>query len=303
MKVRIIRPASREQQDLLGPRLPELQAMGWHVAYDDLPRDPSWAYTSSTRDMRVNSLMDALTSDADFVVAARGGYGASDLLEHMDFALLARSTPKTLVGFSDISAIHSALYTKLNWPGLHAPMPATTLWRLPSDDGSTPPDLIALQRVMKGLKSHSFIEEEIPVQKIGVAVNTPLSGRLFGGCFSVLTNLIGTPYFPKSLAGHIVFIEDLDEHPGRLMRYLQQWRLSGALEGVSALVIGTLKKLGESIPDNASFVLERFAASAGVPVFHSTAFGHCTPNFPLLIGALATLDQQTLSWTHGGTLS
>jgi muramoyltetrapeptide carboxypeptidase len=124
-------------------------------------------------------------------------------------------------------------------------------------------------------------------------------GTLFGGCYSVLTNLIGTPYLPKSLRGHILFFEDLDEHPARLMRHWNQWLQSGLLEGVQAVVIGNLLKLGQNIPDNAEYVFEEWARRCPAPLFKSNAFGHLSPNFPLGIGAAAEISSErnwSLKW-------
>ena len=64
-------------------------------------------------------------------------------------------------------------------------------------------------------------------------------GKLFGGCFSVLTNLVGTSFLPD-LAGHILIFEDIEEHPARLMRYWKQWEYAGILTGVEAVVFGRL---------------------------------------------------------------
>lgn len=70
-----------------------------------------------------------------------------------------------------------------------------------------------------------------------------IEGTLFGGCFSVLTNLLATPYLPRSLAGYILFFEDINESVWKLLRYLNQWRFSGMLDGVQAIVLGRFEQL------------------------------------------------------------
>ncbi len=299
VRLRLIRPSSREQNDLLQPRLAELKAAGFEVAYDDLPPDPAWAYTSSTVAARAKALESALLeSSSDVVLAARGGYGASDLLDLLDWQKLKQAKPKLVVGFSDVSALHSALYAKLGWPGLHAPMPATTLWR---KNGTQDVDalLANLGKYLAGVEtSGSF-----PLAPVSKNAPARAEGPLFGGCFTVVTNLIGTPYFPKSLAGHVLFIEDTDEHPGRLMRAFNQWVMSGALKDVRAIVIGYLKGLGDKIPDCAPFVYERFAARTTVPVYSTPLFGHTSPNFPLMVGAPAAIEGERLTWRLRSSLA
>ena len=297
MKVtlRIIRPSSREPADLLGPRLDELAAAGFEVLHDEIPRDPDWPYTAAPTAERAQALAAALTeSRSDFVLCARGGYGASDLLPRLDWSQLASAKPKLVVGFSDVSALHSALYTRLGWPGLHAPMPATTLWR---KDGQED-DVGQLLALLKTFQADGTATGSLAVQPVGTSEAAPLVGPLFGGCFTVLTNLIGTPYFPRSLAGHVVFIEDTGEHPARLMRALNQWLLAGVLDGARALVVGYLRDLGDKIPDCAPFVYQQFAARVPVPVYATPLFGHTSPNHPLLIGADAVLGQGRLTWRY-----
>ncbi len=293
VRLRIIRPSSREQNDLLQPRVGELRALGFDVAYEDLPADAAWAYTSGTRQDRARALESALCeSSSDVVVAARGGYGASDLLVELDWAKLKRSKPKLIVGFSDVSALHSACYAQLGWPGLHAPMPATTLWH---KDGQHD-DIDALLANLTKFHNGGETTGSLPLSVVTPDAPNRLDGTLFGGCFTVLTNLIGTPYFPKSLAGHVVFIEDTDEHPARLMRAFNQWIQSGVLTGAKAIVVGYLRNLGEKIPDCAPFVYQQFAARTPTPVYSTPLFGHTTPNFPLMVGATAAIENQRLSW-------
>lgn len=294
--IRIIRPSSREQTDLLPARIDELRQSGFEVLYDDLARDPTWPYVASPAAARAEALAAALTEDGtDAVLCARGGYGASDLLPLLPWSVLAKVKPKLLIGFSDVSALHAGLNAKLGWPSLHAPMPATVLWRR---DGVSD-DVDALLNVLRDLKAKGEAALALPLAPVSPHAAV-IEGALFGGCFTVLTNLIGTPFLAPSLRGRIVFIEDTDEHPARLMRAFNQWLQSGLLDGAKALVIGHLRNLGDEIPDAALFVYERFAARAPVPVFKTAAFGHTTPNFPLLIGAHAQIaaDGRTLTWRY-----
>lgn len=294
--IRVIRPSSRERENLLPSRLSHLRERFSNVLYDDLEPDPSWAYSAATPEVRVKALTQALFEEqSDFILCARGGYGASDLLTHINWDSIRNLEPKLIIGFSDISALHSAFYAQCQWPGLHAPMPATGLW-----EKNSTLDTDELFMLLSAIKSQKPYSGKLPISPISSTPHPPLEGKLFGGCFSVLTHLIGTPFFPKSLADHIVFIEDIDEHPARLMRALNQWIQAGIFTGVRAIVVGYLKSLGEKIPDNAPFVLEQMAKRISpLPLFHSTLFGHTSPNFPLLIGSHAkiTPSHRELLWT------
>jgi muramoyltetrapeptide carboxypeptidase len=176
-------------------------------------------------------------------------------------------------------------------------MPATALW----NDAAENADITALFNNIAQWHQGST-SGSIPLLPISTVTTAPIEGTLFGGCFTVLTNLIGTPYFPESLADTIIFIEDTDEHPARLMRALNQWLQSGVLVGARAMIIGHLRNLGSQIPDCADFVLRQIAERVSIPVFHSPLFGHTSPNYPLMIGAKATIRDSRLTWRIDRTL-
>jgi muramoyltetrapeptide carboxypeptidase len=294
--IRVIRPSSREQENLLPSRLSHLRERFSNVLYDDLEPDPNWAYSAALPLDRAQALTNGLfEKKSDFILCARGGYGASDLLPFIDWKSIRDLEPKFIIGFSDVSALHSAFYTQCKWPGLHAPMPATSLW-----EKNSALDTDELYAILSAIKSQQSYTGKMPVTSVLKTQSSEINGTLFGGCFSVLTNLIGTPYFPKSLENHIVFIEDIDEHPGRLMRALNQWIQSGALNGVRGMIIGYLKSLGAKIPDNAPFVLQEIAKRISpTPLFHTPLFGHTSPNFPLIVGSHAKITPENgeLLWT------
>jgi muramoyltetrapeptide carboxypeptidase len=290
LHVRIIRPSSRESGNLLVDRIKEFESRGIRVLYDETLPDPSWPFCSSTIESRLSALTNALTEKQSQIVwCARGGYGASDLLGQLPWEKLLTQKPKLVIGFSDASALHSALYAKLNWQSLHAPMPATTLW---AEDNKTD-DIEILYKLIERKQNHS----EIDVTAVGDHTSrAPIEGTLFGGCMSVISQLIGTPYFPKSLKDHIIFWEDTGENPGRLMRGLNQWQQSGALNGVKALVLGVFR---DCVKENQSadlHIYQQFAKRLKIPVFRSKQFGHTSPNFPLMIGAMARIQDGQLIW-------
>jgi muramoyltetrapeptide carboxypeptidase len=285
--IRIISPSGRFDPNLLLSRLAELEKE-FHVSYHKLEIDPSWPFTAGSFEDRLKQLTDALLApDVDVLLAARGGYGASDLLPHLPWAQLKNVKPKLLIGFSDISALHSALFTQLNWPSIHGPMPGTELWQK-----NDPSDVETLIELMKGSKSP--VRWEIECLNRDIPPN--LSGWSYGGCLAVLTNLIGTPYFPKTLFGSILFIEDIGEHPARILRFINQWMQSRSLEGVKAIILGRFT--GCEIPELSSEAQLKLAIAQKLklPVFSTNLFGHCAPNWPLPIGMEIEINNGTLSW-------
>ncbi len=231
------------------------------------------------------ALLNQALETSDVVLCARGGYGISDLLETLPMAYLAHQAPRLVVGFSDISALHSALYARLGWPALHAPMPGSLLW---SPKG---PDVAALVQILRAWPG--------PCEgRLGLAgeARPAVRGTLFGGCLSVLGALIGTPWFPSSLRGHVVFLEDVNESAPRVLRHFNQWRQAGVLDGVAAVVLGRFVHHDEAEAEALAALPEKMAERCACPVYVSADFGHVAPNYPLMTGAIAELSGSTLHW-------
>ena len=269
--LRLVAPSFTVTTDVLQSRIAQLRSAGFRVFASE-PFSDDIATRSRT-------LTEALCDQqCDNVLCVRGGYGASDLLPHIPYQRLV--APKRLLGYSDISAISSALWTRRQFVSINAPMPVADGWQ--DNDSSIMKTLFA---IMRGeLNSGQIV--------IDRAVIEPRQGTLFGGCFSVLTNLIGTPYFPKSLAGYILFFEDVSENIGRLVRYLNQWRYSGMLDGVQAVILGRFNELSGDMAQ----LSHEFSNRLDCPVYCTEEFGHSEPLSPLPIGGHGQLLENKLSW-------
>jgi muramoyltetrapeptide carboxypeptidase len=281
--IRLIEPSSREISGLLSQRIYELEREGFEVRHEPMPVDWQWPITSASVSLRAQTLCNALQDpDVDFVVCARGGYGASDLLPLLPWESLQLARPKTLVGFSDITALHAALFSQLGWAGIHGAMPATRVW---------PQGREALLPLLRGDTRCG----EIALHPIGLLGKTSTNGWLFGGCLSVLAPLIGTPYFPKSLQGAILFLEDVGESPGRILRIWNQFLQSQVLQGVQAVVVGALTDVSGSL--SALEIKQEMARRTPHTLFYSSFdFGHIPKNSPLWVGADAEISGGTLRW-------
>ena len=177
---------------------------------------------------RVVALVAALTDpECENLICVRGGFGTSDLLPYIPYEDLA--VHKRVVGYSDISALLSALWTKNRFVGISGPMPWAVTWRIHTEE----------MRILLGVMSGDITTGNLPVKlqprkniphidKASIGV-TGIEGTLYGGDISVLTNLIGTPYMPESLDGYILFFEGLYENTYRVIRYLNQWQQSACL--------------------------------------------------------------------------
>ena len=216
-------------------------------------------------------------------VCLRGGFGSSDLLDLIPYDDIV-GTNKRVFGYSDVTSVQSALWTKSNLVSFHAPMIATGTWRSLSS-----PEMQTLMGIMNG----KTVAGTIPLLPHNNS-DEPIEGILYGGTFSVLTNLIGTPYMPESLDGYILFIEDTGESHHRLIRYFNQWKQSGKLDGVQAIILGNFGRFSSK---QRKWLRQAFEKRiSDIPIFESNAFGHSSPLNPVPIGGKARINGNTLSW-------
>jgi len=284
--IHVLEPSGPPESDVLDRNLRAVRQQGFEVQYTPCPVDAKARLEGGGIELRLGALRSALAGNSRYLLSARGGYGASDLLSLLDWDALAKEVPRVLIGFSDISALQSALYARLDWSSLHGPMPGSPLWQ----GGEDVTALLGL------LKSGHRWTGSISVTPVSKTPGLECRGRLFGGCLSVLSNLVGTPNLPSDLAGHILFFEDTGESAPRLLRYWRQWLDSGLLSGVNAVVFGRFTEMGSTAEED-SWVVTELAARTPCPVFSSRDFGHVTPNMPLAIGAQAEIKHDRLLWS------
>jgi muramoyltetrapeptide carboxypeptidase LdcA involved in peptidoglycan recycling len=110
----------------------------------------------------------------------------------------------------------------------------------------------------------------------------------------VLSALIGTPYFPETLQGHILFLEDTHETAERVLRFWNQWLDCDLVADLAAVVLGRFTNLSGGHDEE--LLVTRLSERCTVPLFYSPDFGHISPNHPLVIGADARINGSVLEW-------
>ncbi len=259
----------RDRLGLVPRARADLGARAGYLAGDDARRLAEWREALGDPEARA-------------IFCARGGYGAMRLLPELDpRPLLDR--PRLLVGFSDVTAVH-ALLNRAGLATVHGPV-LTQLGRAP-DAAVAHLEALLFRTAPPALASGT------PAPGAGLAGTGTVragraSGPLLGGSLTLLAHLCGTPYLPP-LEGAILLLEDVDEKPYRLDRYVTQLRLAGALSRVAAVAIGQVVACdggGLRGPE----VLRELVASLGVPAIEGIPAGHADANFALPLGATATL--------------
>lgn len=215
------------------------------------------------------------------VVCARGGYGVTRILDLLDWdAMAARPDPPVLLGASDITALHLAVARRLGVATLFGPMAAAQI--LAGDE----PEPATLRHMVLTLadpaRAQVLAGSAVRALAPGVA-----SGVSAGGTLSLLAGALGTAD-PASLAGGVLFLEDVREAPYRIDRMLTHLLRAGALDGVAAVVAGTWEGCGTEAEVDA-VLLERLGG-LGIPVLAGFDFGHGPVQLTIPLGVTMTVD-------------
>jgi muramoyltetrapeptide carboxypeptidase len=188
-----------------------------------------------------------------------------------------------VIGFSDITALLSAILTHLGLRTLHGP----SVCQLGQKDGPHAP----WQDLVDALEQASPRQ---PLQGLTTVFPGLGEGPLIGGNLTVLNHLVGTPWWP-SLEGAVLLLEDVGERPYRLDRCLTQLRQARLLDGLAAVVLGDMTHCDARPPELPVWTwLEEFFTNLRVPTLRGLPVGHGRRNHPLPLGALVRVDA-----THG----
>lgn len=257
-----------------------LESWGMHVRLGDAVRDRR-SYLAGTDAVRRADLQRMLDDpDVRAILCARGGYGSQRLMPDLDFTRFA-AEPKPIVGYSDTTALLNAVVGR-GIAAFHGPMVADDIAR-----GLPERSTAWLRRI---LSDPDYVwETDVPEAiRPGRA-----SGRLVGGCLSVLVTTLGTPWAPDT-HGAILFLEDVHERPFRLDRLLTHMRQAGKLDDVAGVVFGTMATCPPMDGVCPLDVVRDCFADAPYPVGFGVAAGHHADadadNLALPLGVRVTLD-------------
>lgn len=238
---------------------------------------------AGTDAQRLAAIERSLQQPYPIVMASRGGYGMTRLLDRIDWKAVADSG-KRFVGHSDFTAFNLALLARTGAVSYTGPNVST-------DFGEEKPNELTRDTFVEVMR------KELEILSFESPDSDAFDGRgvLWGGNLAMLVSLLGTPYFPK-IRGGILFVEDVNEHPYRVERMLLQLAQSGVLARQKALVLGNFSAYrlvehdhGFDLPD----VIAHIRQTVGIPVITGLPYGHTPVKVTLPIGqrvGLATED-------------
>jgi len=243
--------------------------------------------------VRLAAIARAADSGADVALMSRGGYGLTRLLPDINYRKVARAIARgtAFVGISDFTAFQNAILAKtgaVTWAG---PALCEGFGVGGAHNKGTEPDDImtaCFDDLLSGRGEGTGWRLPRTAEQGNAHVG---NATLLGGNLTVLTSLLGTPYFP-AVQGGVLFLEDVAEHPYRIERMLTQLLLSGVLARQKAVLLGQFTEFKLTSHDkgfNLAQVVQWLRSHLKIPVLTHLPFGHVQTKVLLPVGAKVDL--------------
>jgi muramoyltetrapeptide carboxypeptidase len=240
-------------------------------------------YLAGADELRANELMTFFEDKSvKAILTMRGGWGCARILDMLDYEVI-RQNPKIIMGFSDITSLVNAIYTRANVVTYHGPCGYSSWGSFTME--SVKKALISTETFV--LKNSSSSDQIQKTWAKGKAI-----GELVGGNLTVIASMVGTRFEPI-WQDKILFLEEIGEEPYRVDRMLWQLKQANVFSQVNGVIIGSFRKC-EPEESHKSFSLEQVFdqhfSNVPFPVYSGASFGHIGPKFTLPIGVMVEMD-------------
>jgi muramoyltetrapeptide carboxypeptidase len=300
----LIAPSGPVSATMLESIMEQLTKLGYKYKLGLHVRE-RYGYLAGSDAQRAADLNAAFADpEVDAIFALRGGYGGTRILSRLDYTTIRRN-PKIFIGYSDITAFHTAFHQRTGLVTFHGPV-----GNLKYTDFTQPYVWEALTNPAGGrVLQHSAINttKDDPVYRREVITPGRAQGRLVGGNLTLLAAMAGTPYALKDVKGKILFMEEVEEKPYRVDRMLTQLMQTVDLRTCAGIALGIFEGCGVK-PGDSSLTLHDTLrdrlGGLGVPVFYGYSFGHIPNQFTLPVGVEAEMDtdKQTITLLEGAVV-
>jgi muramoyltetrapeptide carboxypeptidase len=246
------------------------------------------SFKAGAPEQRASDLHDAFADpEVDAICALAGGHSAPQVLPLLDFDLIS-ANPKPFVGFSELTVLHAALVGRAGLVTFYGPV-VSALGVLPDWTRH------GWLRALTTTEPLGIVDAEGPPAR--TVVPGVAEGELVGGTLSLVDTLLGTP-FEIDTRGKILLLEDLNEEPPRIDRFLTHLRNAGKLNECAGIWLGDFKRcvpraqwpLWQGHNVTVEELIDELIAPLGVPAMHGLRVGHGDEVVTVPLGVRARLD-------------
>ena len=285
--IAVIAPAYPPDPVKLHNGIDYLQKRGHRVVIGD-SCTTTHGFFAGTDEQRLNEIHRFFSDpEIDLIICARGGWGTLRLLDKIDYQII-KDNPKLFVGYSDITTLQLAFWEKAGLPSVSGPMAAVEMGNdiLPFTESHF------WNQLFNREKEYTF---EIDTQETEIWQAGRAQGTLLGGCLSMVSHQLGTPYSPD-YSGAVLFIEDVGEEPYKIDRYLAHLKQAGVFDRISGLILGNFIDCQDENESRKHIsvkeVLEEYFTGLPFPVLYNFPYGHGMKKLSMPIGAQVSLDTE-----------
>ena len=280
----VISPASPQRDSSrLDRGIAYLEQCGYRVELGRSVRNTWGGYLAGTDEERSSDIEEMFAdSKIDAIFCARGGYGTSRLLNRLDYDIIQKN-PKIFVGFSDTTALQSAIFRKTGLVTFSGAMPSVDM-----ADTFNP----LAEEWFWGILTETNFYKKNTIQGDRF-FDGGAAGKLYCGNLSVMTTLFGTEFTPDWNGG-ILLVEDIGDDPYRIDRMLshcENYGLWGKLKGLCFGQFTPSDTRQSSVPQRSmNEVLNEYAERAKLPSIGNILYGHQSEKITLPFGTEVMID-------------
>ncbi|MEK9629240.1 MAG: LD-carboxypeptidase [Nitrospinota bacterium] len=278
-KVAVVAPAGPVERESLDKGLDVISEMGFQPVPGKHVYKRS-RFLAGTDSQRANDIMDMVRNpEIKAIFCARGGYGTNRILQYLDPKVI-RANAKIFVGSSDITLLLHYLYLQCGVVGFHGPMVAGSFGRAPMKQSQK-----QFKNILMG-KPTMLCSKKSQVFSKGIA-----TGKLTGGCLTLLCRSLGTSYELQT-KNRILFVEDVNEPLYKLDGMLWQLKAAGKFKGVRGVIFGEMIGCKPQKPGDGKLedILADLFPDPQIPILTHCPVGHGKEIWTLPFETQATLD-------------
>ena len=222
---------------------------------------------SGTSLERANALMEMYEDNKiTDIFDISGGDLANGILPYLDYDVIAKSNA-TFWGYSDLTTIINAIYTKTNKPSV--------LYQVRN--------LIKPEQIEIFKKTVIENKKDLYKFKYEFIQGSEMSGIVLGGNIRCLLKLAGTEYWPD-FTDKVLLLESLSGKAAKMETYLCQLQQLGVFNQVKGIILGTFTEMEENEckPDIVDLVMG--IVGIDMPIVRTKEIGHGIDSKAIVIG-------------------
>lgn len=284
-----------------------LKEKGFSIIEGKSVKELTQKHTAGSISLRVDDIHDFVKrEDVGCIMAFWGGFNTNQLLDYLDYNLI-KANPKIFIGYSDVTALTTAITTKtglitFSGPGVISfakPEPFEYTWDYFKRMCIEPEEKLIVKASPDYADDLFFLREDDDhrIHKkndgIKIFINGKAKGEIVAGNLQTLLILNGTEYIPD-LTGKILFVEeDETSTSAHIDRFICQCKQLGWFDKIAGLVFGRFTEQSQFLPkDSFEDILKEYFSNAKFPVLYNADFGHSDPMITIPNGGMCTIDNE-----------